>query len=428
MSVILEPTQIPPTTPATPPLPATKGQATPTQVPDSEAFIAFIQRVSDLEKYVKELKQVDHTPAILKSIKFEVPKTINKYLGSTLGDTLQKVLQRHTEDLNLQVSHYDVSNFIKVKQEHVAHDKIPKYPTTSYDQVVDDEHKQKEILFQMMMASKSYEKHLTHKDLELNLDNVANDTDEPQADAIQKIPKKDWVKNTAFNYKDTSCKVYIGRAMINRKSKHEVFSTMRILSVVSVKVEKKFGYGDLEEIVVRRADHKLYKFKEGDFPDLHLNDVKDMLPLIAQKKLFNLYGDVIVDFFTALKMFTRGIMVKNKVEDIQLGVESYQRKLTLTKPPRTCQHISFKEPYTSKFDPPGVIYNDKSKKKRLMRIDEIHKFCDGTLQSVHNILHEMLLNFKFGYNKGIHLREWTTKDKRCTGITLNKIDDLLFKR
>ncbi|GJX97435.1 hypothetical protein Tco_0353233 [Tanacetum coccineum] len=173
---------------------------------------------------------------------------------------------------------------------------------------------------------------------------------------------------------------------------------------------------------------KHYKFKEGVFPNLHLNDIEDMLLLIAQNKLFNLDGDVIVDFLTALKMFSRGIIVKNRVEDVQLGVESYQRKLNLTKPQRTCQHISVKEPYTPNFDPPRVIYEDKSKKKRLIRVDEIHKFCDGTLQSVCNILRERLLNFKFGYNKGIPSREWTIKDKRPTCIMLNRIDDPMFKR
>ncbi|GJY75298.1 hypothetical protein Tco_0480414 [Tanacetum coccineum] len=96
---------------------------------------------------------------------------------------------------------------------------------------------------------------------------------------------------------------------------------MRILSVVSVKIEKKSGYGYLEEIVVRRADQKLYKFKEGDFPDLHLNDIEDMLLLIAQNKLFNLEDVVIVDFVTALKMFTRRISIQNKVEDVQLDVQ-----------------------------------------------------------------------------------------------------------
>ncbi|GKC71772.1 hypothetical protein Tco_1117655 [Tanacetum coccineum] len=127
-------------------------------------------------------------------------------------------------------------------------------------------------------------------------------------------------------------------------------------------------------------------------------------------------------------MFTRGIIVKNKVEDMQLGVEIYQIKLNLTKPQRTCQHISVKEPYTPNYDPPGIIYEDKSKKKRLMHVDEIHKFCEGTLQLVCKILCERLLNFKFGYNKDMPLREWTTKDKKCSGIMLNKIDDRLFKR
>ncbi|GJR79442.1 hypothetical protein Tco_0150227 [Tanacetum coccineum] len=203
---------------------------------------------------------------------------------------------------------------------------------------------------------------------------------------------------------------------------------MRILSVVSVKIEKKSGYGFLEEIVVRRADQKLYKFKEGDFPDLHLNDIEDMLLLIAQNKLFNLDGDVIVDFVSALKMFTRGIIDKNRVEDVQLCVESYQRKLNLTKPQRSCQHLSVKESYTLNYDPPGIIYEDKIKKKRLMCVDEIYKFCEGTLQSVRIILRERVLNFKFGYNKEMPLREWTTKDKKHSGIMLNKMDDLLFKR
>ncbi|GJT61612.1 hypothetical protein Tco_1005145 [Tanacetum coccineum] len=47
-----------------------------------------------------------------------------------------------------------------------------------------------------------------------------------------------------------------------------------ILSVTRVKVDKQYGYGYLEEIVVRRADRKEYTFKEGDFKRLHLNDIE----------------------------------------------------------------------------------------------------------------------------------------------------------
>ncbi|GJV01103.1 hypothetical protein Tco_1334672 [Tanacetum coccineum] len=109
-------------------------------------------------------------------------------------------------------------------------------------------------------------------------------------------------------------------------------STGKILSVVSVKVKKLHGYGHLEEIVVRRADRQLYKFKEGDFVDLHLNDIEDMLLLAFQHKLFQLDESDIVDFIVALRMFTRSLIIKRRVEDLQLGVESYQKKLNITKP------------------------------------------------------------------------------------------------
>ncbi|GJX55849.1 hypothetical protein Tco_0285746 [Tanacetum coccineum] len=45
----------------------------------------------------------------------------------------------------------------------------------------------------------------------------------------------------------------------------------------SVEVMRKHGYGYLKEIEVRRADNKLYSFKEGDFPPLRINDIEDML-------------------------------------------------------------------------------------------------------------------------------------------------------
>ncbi|GJZ51176.1 hypothetical protein Tco_0605691 [Tanacetum coccineum] len=61
----------------------------------------------------------------------------------------------------------------------------------------------------------------------------------------------------------------------------------------------------------------------GDFPRLHLNDIKDMLLLHVQNKLSNLEGDVIVDLVVALSMFTRRYVIQKRVEDLQLGVESF---------------------------------------------------------------------------------------------------------
>ncbi|GJX79605.1 hypothetical protein Tco_0327754 [Tanacetum coccineum] len=89
-------------------------------------------------------------------------------------------------------------------------------------------------------------------------------------------------------------------------------------------------------------------------------------------------------------MFSRSIVVQNRVGDVQLGVESYQRKLNLLKPQRTYSDITSKELYTPNYDPRGVIYEDKQKQKRLIA--------------------------------------WTTKDQDRTVTILKKIDTILLKR
>ncbi|GJW26014.1 hypothetical protein Tco_0039825 [Tanacetum coccineum] len=122
------------------------------------------------------------------------------------------------------------------------------------------------------------------------------------------------------------------RSQVNKFSKQNVYSTKAILGVKSVSVKKLHGYGHLEEIMVKRSDQQLYKFKEGDFVHLHLDNIEDMLLLAVQHKLFHLDGNVIVDFIVALRMFTRSLILKRCVEDLQLGVKSYQKKLNITKP------------------------------------------------------------------------------------------------
>ncbi|GJX74532.1 retrovirus-related pol polyprotein from transposon TNT 1-94 [Tanacetum coccineum] len=65
-----------------------------------------------------------------------------------------------------------------------------------------------------------------------------------------------------------------------------------ILGVKSVSVKKLHRYGHLEEIVVKRYDQQLYKFKEGDFVDLHMNDIEDMLLLAMDVKSAFLNGKI----------------------------------------------------------------------------------------------------------------------------------------
>ncbi|GKG47542.1 hypothetical protein Tco_0507027, partial [Tanacetum coccineum] len=49
----------------------------------------------------------------------------------------------------------------------------------------------------------------------------------------------------------------------------------------------------------------------------------------------------------------------------------------------------------------------------LMRLNEIHKFSDGTLTRVMEKLDHMVKDFHlFEYNKGMETRKWSEDDKR----------------
>nr|GEZ03975.1 hypothetical protein [Tanacetum cinerariifolium] len=69
-------------------------------------------------------------------------------------------------------------------------------------------------------------------------------------------------------------------------------------------------------ITVRRDDDKLYKFKEGNFKRLRIQDNEDMLLLLVQGKLTNLKVDELFAFNVSLQMFTRSIVIQRRVEDL----------------------------------------------------------------------------------------------------------------
>nr|GEW41007.1 hypothetical protein [Tanacetum cinerariifolium] len=89
-------------------------------------------------------------------------------------------------------------------------------------------------------------------------------------------------------------------------------------------------------------------------------------------------------------MFTRSIAIQRSVEDHQLGVESYQKKLNLIKPNTYRSDLKHKEAYTAYSNPRGFIYQNKDKQTRLMRIDELHKFSDDTLNDIRTALDDRL--------------------------------------
>nr|GEY83453.1 hypothetical protein [Tanacetum cinerariifolium] len=177
---------------------------------------------------------------------------------------------------------------------------------------------------------------------------------------------------------------------VNGESARDVYSKRRIIAVTELKIVEWHNYKHLDLITVRRDDDKLYKFKEGDFKRLRIQDIKDMC-----------------------------------VEDLQLGVESYQKKLNLTRPDTYHSDLKCKEAYTAYSNPRGFNYQNKDKQNMLMRIDELHKFSDGTLTDVRTALDDRLKGIRMKY---LPQTIWRKSDKERAAAMIQAIDKQLKTR
>ncbi|GJT97515.1 hypothetical protein Tco_1093033 [Tanacetum coccineum] len=128
-----------------------------------------------------------------------------------------------------------------------------------------------------------------------------------------------------------------------------------------------------------------------------------MLLLLVQGKLTNLNVEERLALGVSLRMFTRSIVIRRRLEDLQLGVEVYQKKLNLTRPDTYRSDLKRMSAYTAYSNPRGFIYQNKDKKNRLMCIDELHKFSDGSLNDVQSALDDILKRIRMLVVKLIEL-------------------------
>nr|GEU71906.1 integrase, catalytic region, zinc finger, CCHC-type, peptidase aspartic, catalytic [Tanacetum cinerariifolium] len=75
---------------------------------------------------------------------------------------------------------------------------------------------------------------------------------------------------------------------VNQESARDMYSKRRIIVVTELKIVECHNYKHLDWITMRRDDDKFYKFKEGDFKRLRIQDIEDMLLLLVQGKMTNL--------------------------------------------------------------------------------------------------------------------------------------------
>ncbi|GJU32138.1 hypothetical protein Tco_1175727 [Tanacetum coccineum] len=160
---------------------------------------------------------------------------------------------------------------------------------------------------------------------------------------------------------------------LNRESACDVYSKHRIFDVTKLKIVEWHNYKHLDWIGVRRNDDKLYTFKEGDYNRLRLQDIEVMLLLLVQGKLKNLNVVERLALGVSLQMFTRSIILRRRVEDLQIldGVTLLRQSGRIVD--RTEQEA---------YDP--GYYIDKTPEQKV--IEEPGKFVVGVIRGRPSIL------------------------------------------
>ncbi|GJW18627.1 hypothetical protein Tco_0026063 [Tanacetum coccineum] len=190
-----------------------------------------------------------------------------------------------------------------------------------------------------------------------------------------------------------------------------VHTYMRILSVVRIKVFSLYGYDYMKKIILYRADLKEYTIAERDFKYLYPSDFEDLYLLNLQGHLDHLPPEDKKILTTAINLWTRNLVIRQRVEDFQLGIKSYRMQLNLTKPRWDATGFEFKHDFIIIDSPRAVTFRDKYGVQMIMRFNEIHKFGDGTLQQINEALDYRVKEFKVNrMNPGLNIRFWTRND------------------
>ncbi|GJX14032.1 hypothetical protein Tco_0205790 [Tanacetum coccineum] len=130
------------------------------------------------------------------------------------------------------------------------------------------------------------------------------------------------------------------------------------------------------------ADHQEYTIVEKDFQKLVPSDFEDLNVLLLQ-------------------------VIRQRVEDFQLGIESYQKQLNLTKPKWDVKGFEYKHDYTIIDSPRAVVFLVSNNERKIMRVKE----------------------YKVNrHNPGMNTRFWKVKDVERSKEFIHAIEQRLKTR
>nr|GEW36817.1 hypothetical protein [Tanacetum cinerariifolium]GEW37788.1 hypothetical protein [Tanacetum cinerariifolium] len=411
-----------PTTIPTPPI-----NIEASSIPEITLLIAVQLRVVKLEQDVSELKKNDHSVAALASIQSQVPTVADKYLGTKLNDALLKALERHTTDLiekysrlsaskssKKQESKKIVKEIIIIKWEQYEKKQMVTYTIKSTDKATLKEFDLKSALFKAMHENKFVNRNpanyrLYHALMEALIEDE-NFMDKDVVDMVKDHKRKhDSDDDDDNDDEGPLAGPNQGKTLKKRRTKEsesakKLSTTKETSKGKAPKKESKIGKSAPAEEPVEEPTKEMSIDEQPTEDilspdDMHVSDPEDTdnahIPKFKMEESYKLLTDqvdlvnpeghrIVLDINKPMPLEgpsgqTRNIVIRKRVEDLQLGIESYQTKLNLEQPNWDASDFFFKEDYTIVYKPRAVIYRDRNEQKKMMRINKVHKFNDGTL-------------------------------------------------
>ncbi|GKE21179.1 hypothetical protein Tco_1432691 [Tanacetum coccineum] len=168
---------------------------------------------------------------------------------------------------------------------------------------------------------------------------------------VDKCVKKfnPYARYNVKHWKNPYAKIfYIKKQKEPGKPKEVVYSNSKSVQIIKTYWELGHEHKFITEIVARRANGSIVLITKLDYKNLNKNDIEDMYLLIVNHKVDD-YAET--GLLWSLSVFIRSTMIWERVQDFQLGVESYQQKVNLTTPIITFPGIEKFKVFSIVFEP-----------------------------------------------------------------------------
>nr|GEX53887.1 hypothetical protein [Tanacetum cinerariifolium] len=193
-----------------------------------------------------------------------------------------------------------------------------------------------------------------------------NDIEERTSIWVDKCMKKfnPYPRYNVEHWKNPLAKIlYINKQIAPEKPKEEIYSNSKIVQIIKTYWELGHQHKFITKIVARRANGNIVSITESDYKNLNKYDIEDMYLLIVCGK--------VVDYAETRLLWSLLVIIRS--------IEKYKMFSIVSK-------LVY-----------GIIYKNRKKEKKVIRHQEISKFCDATLKRVLEGLKSYNNDVKYGY-------------------------------